>query len=81
MQCTCNKCVCRVGAAPYTPVGSTTELFPGTWFLTHVDDKHRRQYERHPLQSHGAGDMVAEAQGSEVPPVSTGGSEGGGGGV
>lgn len=32
--------------APYSPQGSVTDLFPGTWFLTKVDDKHRRCYER-----------------------------------
>ena len=30
--------------APYNPVGSLTELFPGTWYLESVDDKHRRKY-------------------------------------
>ena len=30
----------------YTPVGSTEDLFPGTYYLTHVDDKFRRSYER-----------------------------------
>ncbi|XP_076067053.1 hydroxymethylglutaryl-CoA synthase isoform X3 [Oratosquilla oratoria] len=35
--------------APYVPVGDVSILFPGTWYLTGVDDKHRRQYERLPL--------------------------------
>lgn len=35
--------------APYTPVGSTEGLFPGTWFLTEVDSMHRRKYDRVPL--------------------------------
>lgn len=35
--------------APYQPVGSSAELFPGTYYLTAVDDKHRRGYERVPL--------------------------------
>ena len=30
--------------APYTPVGSVNDLFPGTWYLTDIDDKHRRKY-------------------------------------
>lgn len=34
--------------APYTPVGSTENFFPGTWYLKEVDDKHRRQYEKIP---------------------------------
>lgn len=37
-----------VHAAPYTPVGSTEQLFPGTWFLASIDEKHRRQYTRVP---------------------------------
>nr|XP_022319490.1 hydroxymethylglutaryl-CoA synthase 1-like [Crassostrea virginica] len=35
--------------APYTPVGSTEGLFPGTWFLTEVDSMYRRKYDRVPL--------------------------------
>jgi len=30
--------------APYTPVSTTDDMFPGTWYLTQVDDKHRRTY-------------------------------------
>lgn len=30
--------------APYNPVGSITELFPATWYLDSVDEKHRRKY-------------------------------------
>ena len=32
--------------APYTPVSSTDDLFPGTYYLTMVDDKYRRTYSR-----------------------------------
>ncbi|GFV26645.1 hydroxymethylglutaryl-CoA synthase 1 [Trichonephila clavipes] len=32
--------------APYTPIGSLEDLFPGTWYLEHVDDKHRRTYQQ-----------------------------------
>ena len=32
--------------APYTPVSSTDDLFPGTYYLTMVDDKYRRTYGR-----------------------------------
>ncbi|XP_065096596.1 hydroxymethylglutaryl-CoA synthase, cytoplasmic isoform X1 [Paramisgurnus dabryanus] len=32
--------------ANYIPQGSVDDLFPGTWYLTRVDDKHRRQYAR-----------------------------------
>ncbi|XP_067134383.1 hydroxymethylglutaryl-CoA synthase 1-like [Centruroides vittatus] len=35
--------------APYIPKGNIEDLFPGTWYLTHVDEMHRRQYERKPL--------------------------------
>ena len=33
-------------AAPYKPVGPVTDLFPGTWYLSGVDEKHRRSYEQ-----------------------------------
>ncbi|XP_039340469.1 hydroxymethylglutaryl-CoA synthase, mitochondrial isoform X2 [Mauremys reevesii] len=33
----------------HTPQGSKDDLFPGTWYLERVDDKHRRQYARRPL--------------------------------
>ena len=29
-------------------MGSTNDLFPGTWYLTDVDKMHRRKYERKP---------------------------------
>ncbi|KAM4615034.1 hydroxymethylglutaryl-CoA synthase, cytoplasmic isoform 1-T1 [Polymixia lowei] len=32
--------------ASYVPQGSVEELFPGTWYLTRVDEKHRREYAR-----------------------------------
>ena len=32
--------------APYTPLGSLDQLWPGTYYLTAVDDKHRRLYAR-----------------------------------
>ncbi|PIK33100.1 putative hydroxymethylglutaryl-CoA synthase 1 [Apostichopus japonicus] len=32
--------------AKYSPIGSTEELFPGTWYLTYVDEMHRRKYSR-----------------------------------
>ncbi|WAR23988.1 HMCS1-like protein [Mya arenaria] len=35
--------------APYSPVGDTDSLFPGTWYLMSVDEKFRRQYDRKPL--------------------------------
>ncbi|CAI8022508.1 Hydroxymethylglutaryl-CoA synthase, cytoplasmic [Geodia barretti] len=32
--------------APYTPVGELEDLWPGTYYLTQVDEKHRRTYAR-----------------------------------
>lgn len=36
--------------APYEPSGSIEMLFPGTYYLKNIDDKHRRLYERVPFQ-------------------------------
>ena len=36
--------------APYTPVGDSASLWPGTYYLVDVDDKHRRSYKRIPVQ-------------------------------
>ncbi|KAI4467883.1 3-hydroxy-3-methylglutaryl coenzyme a synthase [Holotrichia oblita] len=33
--------------APYEPVGDVKQLFPGTYYLTKVDDMHRRSYLRY----------------------------------
>ncbi|CAL1265309.1 unnamed protein product [Larinioides sclopetarius] len=30
--------------APYTPIGKIEDLYPNTWYLEHVDEKHRRSY-------------------------------------
>lgn len=38
-------------AAPYTPTQTTEHLFPGTWYLTDIDNKHRRKYQRKPTAS------------------------------
>nr|XP_054763979.1 hydroxymethylglutaryl-CoA synthase 1-like [Lytechinus pictus] len=35
--------------AKYNPQGSIEDLFPGTWYLTYVDEMHRRQYNRSPI--------------------------------
>ncbi|XP_025411560.1 hydroxymethylglutaryl-CoA synthase 2 isoform X1 [Sipha flava] len=32
--------------APYVPVGNKKDLFPGTWYLSNIDELHRRYYER-----------------------------------
>lgn len=35
--------------APFTPKSCNKDLFPGTFYLTNVDDAHRRTYERSAL--------------------------------
>ena len=42
-------------------MGSTELLFPGTWYLTHIDDMHRRRYERKPISAEGATKPVMQA--------------------
>ena len=42
--------------APYLPVGDLSDLAPGTYYLTGVDDKHRRSYTR--LDGGEAGELV-----------------------
>jgi hydroxymethylglutaryl-CoA synthase len=37
-----------VHASPYSPAGPVDNMFPGTWYLESIDDKHRRQYSRTP---------------------------------
>jgi len=32
--------------APYVPVSSKDHLFPGTWYLSNIDELHRRHYEK-----------------------------------
>lgn len=32
--------------APYVPVSDKDDLFPGTWYLSRIDEMHRRYYER-----------------------------------
>ncbi|XP_034752233.1 hydroxymethylglutaryl-CoA synthase, cytoplasmic [Etheostoma cragini] len=44
--------------ANYVPRGSVEDLFPGTWYLTRVDDKHRREYARRPVHD----DLTAEPE-------------------
>jgi len=38
--------------APYTPVSPVDKLFPGTYFLDSVDEKHKRKYTRVPPTGH-----------------------------
>ncbi|KAK2164115.1 hypothetical protein LSH36_68g01018 [Paralvinella palmiformis] len=45
--------------APYSPVGSVDNLFPGTWYLTHIDEMHRRKYERKPMMTLSNSDDVS----------------------
>lgn len=44
--------------ASYVPRGPVDDLFPGTWYLTRVDEKHRREYARSPLDC----DLQAEPE-------------------
>ncbi|CAH1965408.1 unnamed protein product [Acanthoscelides obtectus] len=39
--------------APYTPVGCIEHFFPGTYYLTKIDEKRRRFYERVPDTTNG----------------------------
>ncbi|XP_009887837.1 PREDICTED: hydroxymethylglutaryl-CoA synthase, cytoplasmic-like isoform X2 [Charadrius vociferus] len=39
--------------ANYIPQSSVEDLFEGTWYLVHVDEKHRRTYARRPLMGDG----------------------------
>ena len=41
------------------------DLFPGTWYLVSVDDKHRRMYDRKPLAA-APGDSPISAQDIQV---------------
>lgn len=53
-----SHCLLSVHTASYVPRGSVEDLFPGTWYLTRVDDKHRREYARRPLDD----DLPAEPE-------------------
>ncbi|CAD5122931.1 DgyrCDS11327 [Dimorphilus gyrociliatus] len=35
--------------APHSPVADVAAFFPGTWYLTNIDETYRRKYERKPL--------------------------------
>lgn len=39
--------------APYEPSGGVDHLFPGTYYLTRIDELHRRFYERIPVAANG----------------------------
>lgn len=45
--------------APYTPVGPIEGMTPGTWYLTAVDDMHRRTYKRVSLANIDSNTVVA----------------------
>lgn len=42
----------------YSPACSVEDLFPGTYYLTNVDEKYRRTYKRKPNQAVEEGCMV-----------------------
>jgi len=35
-----------IDSAPFVPQGNVKGMFPGTWFLTNIDEMHRRTYDR-----------------------------------
>lgn len=39
------------GEADWTPTDSTSDLFPGTYYLDRVDDLYRRSYKRYTPQA------------------------------
>lgn len=39
----------KYGKAPMTPEGDIAHLFPGTYYLTGINDRHHRSYDRVPL--------------------------------
>lgn len=39
------------GKAPFTPIEDLNRLFPGTYHLLNIDDKHCRKYARVPVQN------------------------------
>ncbi|PWA26343.1 hypothetical protein CCH79_00018161 [Gambusia affinis] len=53
--------------ASYIPRSSVEDLFPGTWYLTRVDDKHRREYARRALDDElrAEPELVRSASASE----------------
>ncbi|MEE6458146.1 hypothetical protein FKM82_000190 [Ascaphus truei] len=46
--------------ASYIPQGSVDDLFPGTWYLVRVDEKHRRYYARSSVLDDGPLEAVLE---------------------
>lgn len=52
--------------ANYVPRGSADDLFPGTWYLTRVDDKFRREYARRPLDLPSEPECVCGGSAAEV---------------
>lgn len=56
----------HVCTANYVPRGSADDLFPGTWYLTRVDDKFRREYARRPLDLPSDPECVHSSSAAEV---------------
>lgn len=56
----------HVCTANYVPRGSAEDLFPGTWYLTRVDDKFRREYARRPLDIPSDPECVHSSSAAEV---------------
>ena len=38
-----------IDSVPYGPAGEVESMIPGTWYLTHIDEMHRRTYDRVPV--------------------------------
>jgi len=38
-----------IDCVPFQPAGEVESMFPGTWYLTQIDEKHRRTYDRVPV--------------------------------
>ncbi|CAK4082989.1 unnamed protein product [Aphanomyces euteiches] len=62
------------GVKGHTPVQAVDSLFPGTYYLIGIDDKHRRRYARKPLSasvSYSPLPVIAAVAGSPVAVTST----------
>lgn len=79
MCCNLAASPCSSLAANYVPRGSADDLFPGTWYLSRVDDKFRREYARRPLELPSEPECGAEVR-TRARPFQLCSSSGGGGG-
>jgi len=54
--------------APYIPTGPIDCLFPGTWYLTEIDEMHRRKYDKFPDSQIPNGGHIEITESSKVTP-------------